>query len=47
MRYSLVTNNPWFTLLDHNGFGNTIILAGFYEIILRTKNNEERYKVSN
>jgi hypothetical protein len=47
MRYSLVTNNPWFFLPYHNGFGNSIIFGWFLgEIILRTKKNEERYKIS-
>jgi hypothetical protein len=47
MRYSLVTNNPWFYCLNHHGNRYSVILAGFLgEIILRTKSNEERYKIS-
>ncbi|MDI6050698.1 glycosyltransferase family 2 protein [Flavobacterium sp. XS2P24] len=48
MRYSLVTNNPWFYIaLTTMILGTQLFLAGFLgEIILRTKNNEERYKVS-
>lgn len=48
MRYSLVTNNPWFYIaLTTMVLGTQLFLAGFLgEIILRTKNNEERYKVS-
>ncbi|RTY99923.1 glycosyltransferase [Flavobacterium sp. RSP49] len=48
MRYSLVTNNPWFYIaLTSMLLGTQLFLAGFLgEIILRTKNNEERYKVS-
>ena len=48
MRYSLVTNNPWFFIaLTTMVLGTQLFLAGFLgEIILRTKNNEERYKVS-
>ncbi|MGO4905838.1 glycosyltransferase family 2 protein [Flavobacterium sp. W20_MBD1_R3] len=48
MRYSLVTNNPWFYIaLTSMVLGTQLFLAGFLgEIILRTKNNEERYKVS-
>ena len=47
MRYSLVTNNPWFYIaLTTMILGTQLFLAGFLgEIILRTKNNEERYKV--
>jgi glycosyltransferase involved in cell wall biosynthesis len=49
MRYSLVTNNPWFFIaLTTMILGTQLFLAGFLgEIILRTKNNEERYKISN
>lgn len=49
MRYSLVTYNPWFFIaLTTMVLGTQLFLAGFLgEIILRTKNNEERYKVSN
>ena len=49
MRYSLVTNNPWFYIaLTTMVLGTQLFLAGFLgEIILRTKNNEERYKISN
>ena len=49
MRYSLVTNNPWFYIaLTTMILGTQLFLAGFLgEIILRTKNNEERYKISN
>ena len=48
MSYSLVTNNPWFYIaLTTMILGTQLFLAGFLgEIILRTKNNEERYKVS-
>lgn len=48
MRYSLVTNNPWFYIaLTTMVLGTQLFLAGFLgEIILRTKNSEERYKVS-
>ena len=48
MRYSLITNNPWFYIaLTTMVLGTQLFLAGFLgEIILRTKNNEERYKVS-
>ncbi|AXB55170.1 glycosyltransferase family 2 protein [Flavobacterium fluviale] len=48
MRYTLVTNNPWFYIaLTTMILGTQLFLAGFLgEIILRTKNNEERYKVS-
>ena len=48
MRYTLVTNNPWFYIaLTSMVLGTQLFLAGFLgEIILRTKNNEERYKVS-
>lgn len=46
--YDLVTNNPWFYIsLATMIIGTQLFLAGFLgEIILRTKNNEERYKVS-
>lgn len=45
----LVTENPWFYIsLATMVIGTQLFLAGFLgEIILRTKNNEERYKVSN
>lgn len=48
MRYSLVTNNPWFFIaLTTMILGTQLFLAGFLgEIILRTKNNEERYKIA-
>jgi hypothetical protein len=48
MRYSLVTNNPWFFIaLTTMVIGTQLFLAGFLgEIILRTKSNEERYKIS-
>ncbi|WP_188051134.1 glycosyltransferase family 2 protein [Flavobacterium sp. GP15] len=48
MKYSLVTSNPWFYIaLTSMVLGTQLFLAGFLgEIILRTKNNEERYKVS-
>jgi len=48
MKYSLVTNNPWFFIaLTTMILGTQLFLAGFLgEIILRTKNNEERYKVA-
>jgi hypothetical protein len=46
MRYSLVTDNPWF-FADYNGFGYAIISSWILgEIILRTKHNEERYKIA-
>lgn len=46
--YGLVTNNPWFYIsLTTMVLGTQLFLAGFLgEIILRTKNNEERYKIS-
>ena len=46
--YDLVTNNPWFYIsLTTMMIGTQFFLAGFLgEIILRTKNNEERYKIS-
>ncbi|WP_278035206.1 glycosyltransferase family 2 protein [Flavobacterium nitratireducens] len=49
MPYSLVTSNPWFYIaLTTMVIGTQMFLAGFLgEIILRTKNNEERYKISN
>lgn len=45
----LVTSNPWFYIaLTTMIIGTQLFLAGFLgEIILRTKNNEERYKISN
>ncbi|WPR70059.1 glycosyltransferase family 2 protein [Flavobacterium sp. NG2] len=48
MRYTLVTNNPWFYIaLTTMILGTQLFLAGFLgEIILRTKHNEERYKVA-
>ena len=44
----LVTNNPWFYIsLTAMILGTQLFLAGFLgEIILRTKNNEPRYKIS-
>lgn len=47
--YDLVTNNPWFFIsLTTMIIGTQLFLAGFLgEIILRTKNNDERYKISN
>ena len=47
--YDLVTNNPWFYIsLATMIIGTQLFLAGFLgEIILRTKNNEELYKISN
>lgn len=44
----LVTDNPWFYIaLATMIIGTQMFLAGFLgEIILRTKSNEERYKVS-
>jgi glycosyltransferase involved in cell wall biosynthesis len=44
----LVTDNPWFYIaLTTMIIGTQLFLAGFLgEIILRTKNNEERYKIS-
>lgn len=49
LNYDLVTNNPWFFIsLTTMIIGTQLFLAGFLgEIILRTKNNEERYKISN
>jgi glycosyltransferase involved in cell wall biosynthesis len=46
--YGLVADNPWFYIsLTTMILGTQLFLAGFLgEIILRTKNNEERYKVS-
>ena len=46
--YGLVTNNPWFYIsLTTMILGTQLFLAGFLgEIILRTKNNEARYKVA-
>ncbi|RTY89686.1 glycosyltransferase family 2 protein [Flavobacterium sp. GT3R68] len=46
---NLVTQNPWFYIsLTTMIIGTQLFLAGFLgEIILRTKNNEERYKISN
>lgn len=43
----LVTQNPWFYIaLTTMIIGTQLFLAGFLgEIILRTKNNEERYKI--
>ncbi len=48
MKYSLVTSNPWFFIaLTTMILGTQLFLAGFLgEIILRTKNNEARYKVA-
>jgi glycosyltransferase involved in cell wall biosynthesis len=45
----LVTNNPLFYIaLTSMIIGSQLFLAGFLgEIILRTKNNEERYKIAN
>ena len=47
--YDLVNNNPWFYIsLTTMIIGTQLFLAGFLgEIILRTKNNEERYKIAN
>ncbi len=44
----LVTNNPWFYIaLTTMIIGTQLFLAGFLgEIILRSKNNEERYKIA-
>lgn len=44
----LVTDNPWFYIaLTTMIIGTQLFLAGFLgEIILRTKNNEERYKIA-
>jgi glycosyltransferase involved in cell wall biosynthesis len=44
----LVADNPWFYIaLATMVIGTQMFLAGFLgEIILRTKNNEERYKIS-
>ncbi len=44
----LVTQNPWFYIaLATMIIGTQMFLAGFLgEIILRTKNNEERYKIA-
>ncbi|OCB77915.1 glycosyltransferase family 2 protein [Flavobacterium crassostreae] len=48
MRYSLVTDNPWFYIaLTTMVLGTQLFLAGFLgEIILRTKSNEKRYKIA-
>ena len=47
--YDLITNNPWFYIsLTTMIIGTQLFLAGFLgEIILRTKNNEERYRIAN
>lgn len=47
-RTILITDNPWFYIaLATMIIGTQLFLAGFLgEIILRTKNNEERYKIS-
>lgn len=47
LSYSLVTRNPWFFIaLTTMVLGTQLFLAGFLgEIILRTKNNEARYKI--
>lgn len=44
----LITDNPWFYIaLTTMIIGTQLFLAGFLgEIILRTKNNEQRYKIS-
>ncbi len=44
----LVTDNPWFYIaLTTMVIGTQFFIAGFLgEIILRTKNNEERYKIA-
>lgn len=44
----LVTDNPWFYIsLTTMIIGTQFFLAGFLgEIVLRTKNNEERYKIA-
>lgn len=49
MKYTLVTNNPWFYIaLTTMVLGTQLFLAGFLgEIILRTKNNEAQYKIAN
>ncbi|CAM2807728.1 Glycosyltransferase involved in cell wall bisynthesis [Flavobacterium succinicans] len=49
MKYTLITNNPWFYIaLTTMVLGTQLFLAGFLgEIILRTKNNEARYKIAN
>lgn len=46
--YDLVTRNPWFYIsLATMIIGTQLFIAGFLgEIILRTKNNEERYKIA-
>lgn len=48
LEYTLVTNNPWFYIaLTTMILGTQLFLAGFLgEIILRTKSNEGRYKIS-
>lgn len=48
MKYNLITSNPWFFIaLTTMILGTQLFLAGFLgEIILRTKNNESRYKVA-
>ena len=47
-RSILITDNPWFYIaLATMIIGTQLFLAGFLgEIILRTKNNEQRYKIS-
>jgi glycosyltransferase involved in cell wall biosynthesis len=47
IQYDLVTNNPWFYIsLTTMIIGTQLFLAGFLgEIILKTKNNEEQYKI--
>ena len=44
----LITQNPWFYIaMTTMIIGTQLFIAGFLgEIILRTKNNEERYKIS-
>ncbi len=48
LKYSLVTNNPWFYIsLTTMVLGTQLFLAGFLgEIILRTNNTEKRYKIA-
>lgn len=45
--YDLVTNNPWFYIsLATMIIGTQLFLAGFLgELVLKSKNNEDRYKV--
>lgn len=48
LSYSLITDNPWFYIsLTTMVIGTQLFLAGFLgEIILRTKKNQDHYKIS-